>query len=68
MLFIPDCDMDITGYFTTVDGCCLFLVVIGTSLFTFFCHSKWVVLFILGCDMFICFTTLDRCCLFLIVM
>ena len=45
MLFIPDCDVNITLYFfTTLDGCCLLLVVIRTTLFIFLttpdgCHE-----------------------------
>ena len=52
VLFIPDCDMNITVYFlynfgwalfilvffflTTLDVCCLFVIVIWPSLFIFF--------------------------------
>ena len=37
VLFIPDCHMAIADYFfTTLDGYCLFVIVIWTSLFIFF--------------------------------
>ena len=70
VLFIPDGDLVITiKFFTTLDGCWLFLIVNWSSLFGFFYNSGRV-LFISDCHMSIAvyfFTTLDECCLFLIV-
>ena len=63
MLFIRDGDLVIiVKFFTTLDGCWLFLIVNWSSLFVVFYNSRWV-LFIPDCHMSIAvyfFTTLDE--------
>ena len=60
VLFIPHCHMNITlPFFSTLDGCCLFLILIWTSLFILIYNAGWVP-FIPDCDVV-------RCRLFLIV-
>ena len=67
VLFIPNSHMSTAVYFfTTPDGCCLFLIVIRTSMFVFFYNSGWV-LFAPNCHVAIAvhfFSTPDGCCLF----
>ena len=67
VLFIPDCHMSTAVYFfTTLDACCLFLIVIWTSLFVFLTTLDGCCLFLIGTWpwLFTFVATLDGCCLF----